>query len=207
MLLLAHTGITLGVTELLRNAVSRSHSRENDGSPANPVEYPAGQKVSAIAGRIDSFTNSLDLRIVLIGSLLPDIIDKPVGQLLFRETFSNGRIFAHTLLFLILITLGGYYLYNSRGRSWLLAFSFGTFTHLILDQMWLEPRTLFWPIFGFTFDRIGLADWLLGILHSLTIEPQLYVPEIVGAAVLLWFAVELVRRREVIYFLKWGRIN
>jgi len=92
-----------------------------------------------------------------LGSLLPDIIDKPVGQFFFRDTFSNGRIFCHTLLFLILITLAGLCLYRSRGKTWLLGFSFGTFMHLIQDQMWLEPRTFLWPLYGFAFEKIDLT--------------------------------------------------
>ena len=43
-----------------------------------------------------------DLAFVLLGSMLPDIIDKPLGTILFG-TPAMGRIFAHTLLFLLLL--------------------------------------------------------------------------------------------------------
>ncbi len=39
---------------------------------------------------------------MLIGSMLPDIIDKPLGGLICKETLGNGRTYAHTLLFLLL---------------------------------------------------------------------------------------------------------
>nr|WP_292468287.1 metal-dependent hydrolase [Methanolobus sp.] len=39
-------------------------------------------------------------RYVAFGSLLPDIIDKPIGRFLFADSIANGRIFAHTLVFL-----------------------------------------------------------------------------------------------------------
>ena len=49
----------------------------------------------------------IDYRAVLVGSILPDIIDKPIGAYLFRSTFHNSRIFAHTLLFSVLLMLMG----------------------------------------------------------------------------------------------------
>lgn len=41
---------------------------------------------------------SIDYRFVMLGSILPDMIDKPIGAFLFRNTFHNSRIFAHTLI-------------------------------------------------------------------------------------------------------------
>ncbi|MFC2010661.1 metal-dependent hydrolase [Chloroflexota bacterium] len=51
-------------------------------------------------------------------------------------------MFTHTLLFFILITLSGLWLYKWRSQTWLLVLSFGVFTHLLLDQMWSSPSTL-----------------------------------------------------------------
>lgn len=132
-----------------------------------------GQKVSWL----DSLAKHVDIRFLLIGSLLPDIVDKPVGLLLFRETFSNGRIFCHTLLFLGLLSLAGIYFYRRGGKTWLLALSFGTFTHLILDQMWRSPRTLLWPVYGFAFEKIDLTGWMSNIFYALLTDPAVYVPE------------------------------
>lgn len=214
MLLLGHTGITLGITILASAAFSRSYSTaaKTNGERKHldhPRKVPSSRNSSA-AGRLSwiSFLAShIDIRVLLIGSLLPDIIDKPLGHFFFRETLSNGRIICHTLLFLILITLAGLYRYKSRRRTSLLAVSFGTFTHLILDQMWRAPRTLFWPICGFTFDRMDLTDWLPNILHALMTDPQVYVPELAGTAVLVWCTLALVRKRQVFYFLKSGQVQ
>ena len=87
----------------------------------------------------------------------------------------------------------------------MLVLAFGTFTHLLLDQMWLTPRTLFWPLFGFDFGRGDPAGWLSGIFHALLTNPEVYVPELVGAAILLWFGLALVRRRKVRAFLRYGQ--
>ncbi len=204
MLILGHAGITLGAAVLLNGAFSRSHSlptRETklkEHLQASCELVPAQNCTSGSrASWLTSLANHIDIRLLLLGSLLPDIIDKPIGQFFFRETFSNGRIFCHTLLFLILITPAGYYLYQNRGKLWLLVLSFGTFMHLIQDQMWLEPRTLLWPLYGLAFERIDLTYWAQNILYALRTDPGVYVPELVGAGILIWFALALVRRRKV----------
>ncbi len=96
MLVLAHAGITLGTVTLQAGVVKYRHE-------------PKRSRISWFA----SLSKYIDIRILIIGSLLPDIIDKLVGQYFFQETFSYGRIYAHTLLFLVIITAVGFYLYIS----------------------------------------------------------------------------------------------
>jgi inner membrane protein len=161
-------------------------------------------------GKIDWFialTKYVDIRWLMVGSLLPDIIDKPVGQFFFRDTFHNGRIFAHTLLFLILVTAIGFYLREKQRRTWMLALAAGTFTHLLLDSMWRTPSTLFWPLLGFSFPEIDFESWKQGIFHTLVSNPAVYIPEIIGLAIVLWFGVDVIRRKKVGAFLKSGRVS
>ena len=47
----------------------------------------------------------IDYKLIIIGSLLPDIIDKPVGMILLP--LENGRVFGHTLLFVLILLLIG----------------------------------------------------------------------------------------------------
>ncbi len=214
MLVFGHIGITLGTAVLLAKALPSGRFSKTTGnkaieshSSASPVTASPSNLPGYKTSWLASLGSRIDIRLLLIGSLLPDIIDKPIGGFFFQETISNGRIIGHTLLFLILITLAGLYLYQSRGKTSLLAVSFGTFTHLIFDQMWHAPRTLFWPIYGFTFDRMGLTDWIPSMLHTLMTDPQVYIPEVVGTAVLVWFTLALVRNQKVFYFLKCGRVQ
>ncbi|MFC1903532.1 metal-dependent hydrolase [Chloroflexota bacterium] len=204
MLILGHTGLTLGITVLLNRALTKGNAPPPKGSLEPSTKTPqARASVSRhLAAWFTSLANRLDIRILLIGALLPDIIDKPVGQLLFRETFSNGRIFSHTLLFLALITASGIFLQRSYGKNWLLVLSLGTSIHLILDEMWLSPKTLFWPLFGFTFEKIDLTGWTGGIFYALLHEPSIYIPELVGGVILVTFAWILVRNRKVSAFIK-----
>ena len=78
--------------------------------------------------------------------------------------------------------------------------------HLGLDEMWRNPRTLFWPWYGLTFDKGDLGDWIPGMVHALTTEPVVYVPEIIGFAIWVFFVTWLVRQRKVNNFAKYGRI-
>lgn len=179
MLIFGHTGITLGAAVLLDGILTKRYSlsseekklRECDEHSAGTVptqDCSSGSRASWFI----SLANHIDIRLLLIGSLLPDIIDKPTGHLFFKDTFSNGRIFSHTLLFFIVITLFAFYLYRSHGKRWLLTLSFGIFAHLMQDQMWLEPQTLLWPLHGFAFERIDLTNWIPGIIHALLTNPR-----------------------------------
>ena len=214
MLVFGHAGITLGSAALLTIVLSKSRFNRTTGSESIQPSLtsfrnsqPPNDSPSYKTSWLSSLVSHIDIRILLVGSLLPDIIDKPIGHFVLRDTISNGRIICHTLSFLIVVTLAGLYLYQSRGRTSLLAVSFGTFTHLIFDQMWRAPRTLFWPIYGFTFDRADITDWIPNILRALVTDPHVYVPELAGTAILIWFLLRLVRRRRVFYFLKSGQVQ
>jgi inner membrane protein len=213
MLILGHAGITLGVVVLADGALSwrrtltaeessaRSQPQEPVGSGSGQIWSPGGE-----GSRPARVGRRIDVRLLLLGSLLPDIIDKPIGQYFFLDTFSNGRIFCHTLLFVALISLVGLYLYRARGKVWLLVLSFGTFAHLILDQMWLVPRTLLWPLYGVDFPTEDLTGWTVSMSDALLNNPTIYVPELLGAAILISFVVALARRKKVHEFLKNGRV-
>jgi len=211
MLLLAHAGITLGVTKLLNTAISRNHASTTiSQNVKGPLPSASATAQSSTETRktlwLSALVNHIDVRILLIGSMLPDIVDKPIGLYLFRDTFSTGRLFCHTLLFFILITLAGVYLWKVRGKVWLLVLAFGTFTHLILDQMWLAYRTFLWPFFGFTFEREDVTDWAAKMLRALHTNPSVYLPEFIGAVVLIWFVLVLLRKKKICSFIKNGKV-
>ena len=88
----------------------------------------------------------------------------------------------------------------------MLALSAGTFMHLILDEMWQTPQTLFWPLLGFSFPKEDLEGWVSNIWKALFSDPHLYIPEVVGLVVLLVLGIYLLKRRGVIKFLKGGRV-
>jgi len=202
VLLFAHTGITLGlalgVDKALRGRrlfCTGSKETEKGANPSSPAHRPS---------RLTTAAALIDYRLVLVGSMLPDIIDKPAGIYLFGDIFSNGRIFGHSLLFFLIILLAGLYRYLRSARSGILVLSLCSGFHLILDQMWLEPRTLFWPLYGLAFPRYDMTGWLANLIETLKTEPAVYWPEIVGMLILILFMLELLRSRSLLSFLRNG---
>ena len=72
--------------------------------------------------------------------------------------------------------------------------------------MWLAPRTLLWPVYGVAFDRADLTGWTQSIYYALLADPAVYVPELVGAAILIWLVVVVMRHRKVGAFIRHGRV-
>ena len=40
---------------------------------------------------------------VAIGSVLPDLVDKPLGYIIFGSTLDNGKIYIHSLIIVLLL--------------------------------------------------------------------------------------------------------
>ncbi len=205
MLLFGHAGITLGIATVAANLPP---FRERLNARARPKESAPGEltETAARLSPFDSLARFIDIRLLLIGSLLPDIIDKPLGHLIFSHALSNGRIYAHTLLFSLVISGIGAYLYSRSRKTWLVTLSFGSLVHLILDQMWLNPHTLFWPVFGFAFEKTDISDWIPAMLHALVVNPVEYISEGLGFVIVAWLAYVIIRRKRLWTFLRNGRI-
>jgi hypothetical protein len=118
-----------------------------------------------------------DYRLVLFGSLLSDLIDKPLSAVLALE----GRIWAHTLVFLFAILAVSF-----APGLWSLRFvAFGVGTHYLVDRLWESPRILLYPAFGWSFKSVvfDTEHWVYGLVH----DPLVQAGEIVGAAILIIF--------------------
>lgn len=229
MLLFAHMGITLGAGILLDKSLTGSHpfstkSKFQLSSPSLRARAPsqsfehseeaANRQRSNLSDNpptsLASPKKHLDYRFLLIGSLLPDLIDKPIGDVFFYQTFQNGTIFAHTLCFTIFLALLGAYVYRGWKKSWCLMLSFGCAIHLILDGLWLDPRTLFWPIYGWSFpklDPVNFFGWLPEMFQELVANPIVCIPELAGFAILAWAAVRLIQMGKVHAFITNGLVE
>lgn len=82
-----------------------------------------------------------------VGSLLPDLIDKPLGHIIFSE-LGNGRIFFHSLTICICIAFLGVILMWWWRHPGLLFIAAGMLSHQLADAMWTQPRSWYWPVFG-----------------------------------------------------------
>ena len=208
MLLFGHIGITAGVVKACDTLVSMSR-------PDNSYEPGSGSRfgivirkqrlrlhhlLSGIKGRI----GSIDYRIVLLGSLLPDIIDKSLWLLAVGYIAPSGRGYAHTLLFNLALFICGLILVRYR-KSWLLIISLCSFMHLIFDQIWNSPVVLLWPLLG-PIPEKETVGWLFNIIQALFSQPSVYIPEIIGLVIVLLFAYRLMIRRSFISFIRSGAV-
>ncbi len=195
MLLFAHTGITLGLVLAWDKGLGRPFP--------SLLKKVTPEKITAVA-------QSIDYRLVLAGSMLPDIIDKPIGHLFFAETLdNNGRIFAHTLLFFLLLLMYGLFRFFKYGKNGFLVVALCSGFHLILDEMWFNTTTLFWPLRGWDFpdsDLADLEDWLSLVRETAQTEPVVYISETIGLVILLTFAFKLWKNEKMLHFLKRGTV-
>jgi len=128
----------------------------------------------------------VDLAFLTVGSMLPDIIDKPLGFMLFG-TMNHGRIFAHTLLFLLVLAALAVSIWDIR----LASLGAGVLIHLALDSMWDSQVILLWPLLG-SFppaDYLDAVSYVQMLLQGLR-DPSILVPECLGLAYLIYFASE-----------------
>lgn len=203
MLIFGHTGIPLAVawlsqktaTQLRFGAVSRQPEQDAGRNPGFTTQ----------ASLAKTANSGLDYRLLLMGSMLPDILDKPLGTWLMADFFGNGRIFGHTLLFALVLLGVGVYLFARSRRVGILSLALGYFAHLSLDQIWLQPETLLWPLLGWSFPKRDVSHWLEGIVRSLVTKPGVYIPELIGAFCLAIFFTETIRRRKLRDFLRTGQ--
>ena len=124
MLILGHVGCTLAATQIGEAAIRKAAGR-----------------------RLDAATKPLDYRWLVVGAILPDLIDKPMSFAVQPEFLDASRHIAHTLLF-PLVLLVVWWLASRRRMNFLLPLAIGSALHLLLDGMFTVPSTLLWPYLG-----------------------------------------------------------
>jgi len=205
-----HVGLTLGV-------VYTSHWAVRDGLLGR---YP-GKKAGLGAGiQHDALTESrdaeaplrfagLDYRLLIVGSVIPDLIDKPIGLWLAPDLVNGStRSGAHTLTFALVLLAVLSLAFRPRFSPNSLALGLGNAGHLLLDQMWRSSSVVLWPFLGWDFpQRAGsisqYADSKLWDGLRFYADP----PELMGAIVILALAVKLLRDRAARSFLRSGAVT
>lgn len=109
----------------------------------------------------------MDLRFLMLGAILADLVDTPIG-LAFWELFGAVRLAGHSLTVAALAMIA-VLLSTRRGRPrkrWM-PLAIGLLVSLLLDAMWRDPETLWWPFLGLEFSSPGFEtagdylSWLL----------------------------------------------
>ncbi len=99
----------------------------------------------------------------MAGSIIPDLIDKPLG-LVFPSVLGGGRTVFHTLIIVGIMLLCIVIFARSASR-WLGAgMACAVLLHQVMDEMWILPANWLYPFFGpfqghMIPDYIGIYFW------------------------------------------------
>lgn len=145
----------------------------------------------AVAMPVYARFTARDKRVFLVGTLLPDLIDKPLYYGLSWWTGKQGdalglisgtHTFGHTGLFLLVLTGAALVTRVAAVR----ALALGVATHGLLDFVGLsmDYQTLLWPLLGrhfpfYPFSGVGQHLWTV-------FRPVTLTGELLGAAFLWW---------------------
>ena len=83
-----------------------------------------------------------------LGSVLPDLVDKPLGHIIFSSSLDNGKIFFHSLVIVLLFFIAGLIVWKYYRSFSFLIVAAGMFIHQISDMMWREPVNWYYPLLG-----------------------------------------------------------
>lgn len=150
----------------------------------------------------------MDLRFLALGAILSDVIDLPVGIMMWSD-YESVRLFGHSILFgvsaMVIVLIA-----TRRGawRKRFILLAAGVLLHLALDAMWQSPGTLWWPFLGDGFAASGFGTYA-DYVNDLVTNPVMWAGELVGLAYLiaLWRKAELGDRAKRSVFVKTGVVS
>jgi membrane-bound metal-dependent hydrolase YbcI (DUF457 family) len=163
------------------------------------IGIPIG--ITYVIARLFKIQDKISYLFIGIGAILPDLIDKPLGVILY-DNISNGRLFMHTFLIFFILFTRGLVIFERKKDVRMLCLSGGVFWHLISDEMWLEPVILLWPLYGhflFDFPLIEHSEtysWIIAMLMQLK-NPFELISEIIGFIIVMLFLVRYFGERKV----------
>lgn len=144
----------------------------------------------------------VDVRFLLVGAILPDLIDLSFGTVILADRYSTGELWLHSLvaptvymIVVLLVTRRG-----RQRRAWM-ALGVGWLFHLLLDGMWASQEVFLWPFFGWEIAPGEAPFWPLAWERAMS-DPWRWVTEVVGLGYLVWLWIALgmsdaSRRRSV----------
>ena len=149
----------------------------------------------------------VDYRFILIGAILPDLLDGALGLFFFDGP--AGRWIAHSLLLNVAVTVAIILFLRGETRQSVFGIGVGWLLHLVGDGMWDAPETFLWPLAGteFALSPREPYSWDL-FVHPLD-HAWTWGGELVGIAILAWFwvAFSLGKGDRLKIFLKDGYLR
>ena len=124
----------------------------------------------------------VDLRLLALGAVAPDIIDIVPGLILgepTRQRWGHALVTPTVVAIAILLSTR-----RGRHRRHLMTVVVAWMFHLLLDGVWVRQETFLWPFFG-----IDFAPWPGGgVIARASSDPWRWVKELLGLGYLvtLW---------------------
>jgi hypothetical protein len=138
---------------------------------------------------------AVDYRLVIVGALVPEVVDAPFGGLRYAHTLAA----AVGLLVLVMLGTVG----RRRLRRRLLALPIGMLVGIVLDGTWTSSQVFWWPFQGLSLAHAGRVP---ALAHPVALTA---VEEVVGlvAVAWCWRRFELADRSRWQEFLHTGRLG
>lgn len=132
----------------------------------------------------------VDVRFLLVGAILPDVIDLTMGTVVLADRYSTGELWFHSLI-LPTVYMTAVLILTRRGRRRraFMALGVGWLFHLLLDGIWTNQEVFLWPFFG----DIPAGEspfWPLAWERALS-DPWRWIEEAIGLGYLIWLWIAL----------------
>ncbi|RIK11167.1 MAG: hypothetical protein DCC49_01070 [Acidobacteria bacterium] len=155
------------------------------------------------------FGRNLDYRWAMFGLLAPDLLDKPIGRVLFRRRFQSGRLIGHSLALSLAIApmvVRRHRQNESReahGRA-ATALMAGQLVHIGMDWIWAEPEVALWPFLGGFPAKPVRGSWWRAFIPG--VRGGKALEEMLGLAALAWLYRSSTLNRDRADFMRTGRM-
>jgi inner membrane protein len=136
----------------------------------------------------------IDYRYVLIGAILPDLVDGLAGAV--WDYGAGGRSVSHSLFAVILVTLVVVLGFRGERRLAVFGIAVGWLLHLVGDGMWAAPETFLWPAFGTDFAATPAEPYSWDLFAHPQDHLATWGGELAGGLILAWFWVAFGMGRE-----------
>lgn len=129
----------------------------------------------------------VDYRYVLLGAVLPDVVDGLVNVVWMHEP--AGRSLAHSIVAVLVVTIVVLVSFEGERRLSVFGIGVGWLLHLVGDGMWQAPRTFLWPAFGSDFALRPAEPYSWDLFAHPLSHLAAWGGELAGVAALAWFWV------------------
>lgn len=136
----------------------------------------------------------VDYRFVLLGAVLPDLVDGVLGLFLFDG--GAGRWIAHSLVTVIVVAVAIILGLKGERRLAIFGIAVGWLLHLVADGMWEAPKTFLWPAFGTGFATSPAEPYSWDLFARPWEHWTTWGAELLGLAILAWFYVAFEMKRD-----------